>query len=426
MSYTIKSGRPSEADYTPYGKIREAFLSRDPEMILSGPADTGKTLGLLNKLHVLACKYAGASIVICRKQMSDTYSTVLQTFQHKVLHEGAPVEVYGGEKPQWFAYPNGSRIWVAGLDKPGKVLSAEHDCIYTNQAEELTLADWETLTTRATGRAGHMPYAQCIGDCNPAYPLHWIKQRAASGILRLIESTHRDNPDLYDQVTGEITEEGKRRIGRLDNLTGSRKARLRYGVWASAEGIVYDEFDPATHAARKRDPAEFVRFVAGVDEGYTNPAVILIFGLDTDDRMHLFVEYYKRGVVQADLIGEMTQLVQEWHVEAWYVDPSAKGLKAAMNKAGLRTPMVDNSVYDGIQAVKKILKVAGDGKPRLTFDPGAINTLSEAGAYEWEGGAQGTKDKPRKENDHAMDAMRYAVMGMRVPTEPAYMPSLYR
>jgi len=425
MSYTIKSGRPSEADYTPYGKIREAFLSKAPEMILSGPADTGKTLGLLNKLHVLACKYAGASIVICRKQMSDTYSTVLQTFQHKVLHEGAPVEVYGGEKPQWFAYPNGSRIWIAGLDKPGKVLSAEHDCIYTNQAEELTLADWETLTTRATGRAGHMPYAQCIGDCNPAYPLHWIKQRTASGILRLIESTHRDNPDLYDQVTGEITAEGKRRIGRLDNLTGSRKARLRYGVWASAEGVVYDEFDPAIHVC-KRDRTEFVRFIAGVDEGYTNPAVMLVFGLDTDDRMHLFSEYYRRGVVQADLVDDAVGLAEQWGIDAWYVDPSAKGLKATMNRRGLKTPMVDNTVNDGIQAVKARLRIAGDGKPRLTFDPGAINMLSEVGAYEWEGGAQGAKDRPKKENDHAMDAMRYAVMGMRVPTEPVYMPSLYR
>ena len=93
--YELQSGKPSEADYTPCGKVREAFLSRAPEMILSGPADTGKTLGLLYKLHILACKHAGASIVICRKQMSDTYCTVLQTFQNKVLHEGAPVEVYG-------------------------------------------------------------------------------------------------------------------------------------------------------------------------------------------------------------------------------------------------------------------------------------------------------------------------------------------
>ena len=56
MSYTIRSGSIAEADYTPYGRVREAFLSHAPELILAGPADTGKTLGLLWKLHILAGK----------------------------------------------------------------------------------------------------------------------------------------------------------------------------------------------------------------------------------------------------------------------------------------------------------------------------------------------------------------------------------
>ena len=408
MSYTIQSGRPSEADYTPHGRIREAFLCQDSEMILSGPADTGKTLGLLNKLHILACKYPNASIVICRKQLTDTYGSVLQTFQRKVLHEGAPVEAYGGERPQWYDYPNGARIWVAGLDKAGKVLSAEHDCVYVNQTEELSLADWETLTTRTTGRAGNMPYAQTIGDCNPAYPLHWIKTRAANGPLRLIESTHRDNPDLYDQVTGKITEEGKRRIGRLDRLTGSRLMRLRKGIWATVEGVVYDELDQLIHIC-KRNRSEFKRFVAGVDEGYVNPAVILVFGVDSDERLHLFKEYYRQGVVQASFISDAKELANEWKIETFYVDPSAAGLKAAMRGMGLSVGRTKSDVYNGIQTVKKRLQVQGDGRPRLTIDPGCTNTLSEFGAYHWR---KGQKDEPEKVDDHSADALRYLVMGL--------------
>lgn len=426
MSYTIRTGSIANADYTPCGRVREAFLSHAPELILAGPADTGKTLGLLWKLHVLACKYPGASIVICRKQLTDTYGSVLQTYQRKVLHDGAPVTIYGGEKPQWYDYPNGARIWVAGLDKAGKVLSAEHDVIYVNQAEELALADWETLTTRATGRAGHMPYAQCIGDCNPAYPLHWIKTRSQNGgPLTRIDSTHKDNPDLYDQVTGEITGVGKQRIGRLDDLTGSRLMRLRKGIWSAAEGVVYEELDYQIHVM-KRDRTEFVQFIAAIDEGYTQPGVILVFGLDGDRRLHLFEEYYKRHVLQKDFVKDCVDLSEKWYVETvrangeivkthmktFYVDPAAAGLKGALQQAGFSTPKVNNEVYDGIQAVKAMLKVAGDGRPRLTFDPGAINTLSEAGAYEWEGGPQGPKDKPKKENDHAMDPMRYTVMSV--------------
>jgi len=408
MSYTIKSGRPSKADYTPYGKVREAFLRQDSEMILSGPADTGKTIGLLNKLHILACKYSNASIVICRKQLTDTYGSVLQTFQKKVLHEGAPVEIYGGEKAEWYDYPNGSRIWVAGLDKAGKVLSAEHDVIYVNQAEEIALADWETLTTRTTGRAGNMPYAQTIGDCNPAYPLHWIKMRSKNGPLTLIESTHLDNPDLYDPTTHEITEEGKLRIGSLDRLTGSRLARLRKGIWATVEGVVYDELDQLIHIG-KRDRAEFKRFVAGVDEGYVNPAVILVFGVDSDERLHLFKEYYRQGVSQAKFVEAAIELANEWNIETFYVDPSAAGLKAAMRGAGLSLGRTKSDVNDGIQAVKARLQIQGDGRPRLTIDPGCVNTLSEFGAYHWK---KGQKDEPEKKDDHSMDCVRYMTMGL--------------
>ena len=57
-----------------------------------GPAETGKTIAQLWKLHVLAFKYPKASLVILRKTLTSTYSTVLRTFQEKVLGDDAPVE----------------------------------------------------------------------------------------------------------------------------------------------------------------------------------------------------------------------------------------------------------------------------------------------------------------------------------------------
>ena len=396
-----------------YGGNLAFFKSRAAECILAGPADTGKTFALCLKVHLCACKYPRAAIALVRKTQTSCYNTVVRTFTERILGPdttGWPCIPYGGmNRPERFNYHNGSVVFVTGLDKSTRLLSAEFDLIAISQTEELTLPDWETLTTRATGRAGNMPYAQCIGDCNPAYPLHWIKTRSENGgPLTRIDSTHLDNPELYDQVTHEITEAGKQRIGRLDNLTGSRKLRLRGGIWSAAEGVIYDELDYQIHVM-KRDRAEFMEFVGAVDEGYTNPATILIFGLDSDRRLHLFTEYYKRGVLQDDFVTDAADLAKEWGATTFYVDPSAAGLKAKMNQAGISTPSVNNEVYDGIQAVKAMLKVAGDGRPRLTFDPDAINTLSEAGAYEWE---KGSKDKPKKEHDHAMDPLRYTVMSM--------------
>ena len=152
-------------DYSFYGGNLDAYRCREPEYILAGPADTGKTLSQLCKLHHAALKYPNASLVICRKQLTDVHSTVLVTFRKEVAAEAIEqgiVTVRGGEKAEWFDYPNGSRIWVAGLDKPGKVLSGQHDLAYANQVEEFALADWEILVTRTTGRAGHMPYLSLI------------------------------------------------------------------------------------------------------------------------------------------------------------------------------------------------------------------------------------------------------------------------
>ena len=244
MTYDIVQGEAGKSDYTAYGGALSFIGYKGPEAIISGPAETGKTLGALWKLHLCASKYKNSSIVICRKTLTSTYSTVLVTFQKKVLGEETPIAVYGGEKAQWFDYPNGARIWVAGLDKPGKVLSAEHDIIFVNQAEELSLGDWEVLTTRATGRAGNMPYAQTIGDMNPAWPTHWVYQRDS---LKMFYSHHRENPLLFDQETGEITAQGQRTMVVLDALTGVRRTRLRDGKAAQAEGAVYLEWNQAIH-----------------------------------------------------------------------------------------------------------------------------------------------------------------------------------
>ena len=245
MMYEIRNGRPSEADFTFYGGAREFATYHGPEALLHGPAETGKTISALNKLHICACKYPGASIVIARKTRASIYGSVLVTFKNKVLGPNPPCEPYGGEnEPKWFDYTNKSRIWIAGFDKSSKVLSTEHDIIYINQPDECSLDDWETATTRTTGRAGNMPYSQTIGDPNPTYPGHWMYTR---GNIRIFYSKHTENPMLYDQLTGKITEQGKRTISTLEALTGTRRKRLYEGKPAQAEGVIYEDWDEAIH-----------------------------------------------------------------------------------------------------------------------------------------------------------------------------------
>lgn len=401
-TYVIQTVPEVVASYTPYGGARDLIYSQDHEVIIYGAAETGKTLAACWKIHLLASKYPRSQGAIIRKTQRSVYGSVLQTFSRVIQH--APIEVYGGERPEKFTYANGSVIWVGGLDNPDKILSSERDFIYVNQAEELSEADWEMLLTRVTGRSAVIPHPQLIGDCNPSGSHHWIRRRAS---LRLIRSTHQDNPTLFDPITGQITAQGETTLAILSSLTGVRRKRLYEGLWVTAEGMVYDMFDADTHV-RARQRSDFQRFIMAMDEGYTNPAVILDIGVDGDGRMHIFREFYRRGVLQRDVV----RTAQEWFAESSHsliaVDAAAAGLIADLRDAGLPAQGYKGRVLDGITAVQARLAVQGDGMPRLTIDPECVETINEFESYVW----KPNRDEPVDENDHAMDALRYGVIAL--------------
>jgi hypothetical protein len=85
------------------------------------------------------------------------------------------------------------------------------------------------------------------------------------------------------------------------------------------------------------------------------------------------------------------------------VDESAAGLIADLNNAGVFSTGAKGRVLDGIGLVQNRLKVQGDGKPRLTIDPGCVNFINEIESYVW----KPEKDVPEKENDHSLDGYRY-------------------
>lgn len=424
MTYQIAELAPTQTagGYAPRGAALRLWHDKSPEVMVSGPAETGKTFGCLKKINALLWRYPGAQAAVIRKTYQSMHGSVLATYRTKVLQPGCGVKAYGGEKPEWFDYPNDSRLYVGGMDNPDKILSSERDFMYINQAEELSLADYETITTRATGRAGNAPYAQVIGDCNPGPRLHWIKQRAG---LTILESRHEDNPVLFDDQ-GEITTQGMRTLATLDKLTGVRYQRLRLGLWVSAEGMVYTDWDPAIHLIdRMPEGWQSWRKIRSIDFGYTNPFVCQWWAIDPDGRMCLYRELYMSGRTVAYHSAQINILSSgEWY-EASVADHDAED-RATLAEHGIYTQPAAKAVSVGIQKVQERLRVAGDGKPRLFIlrdckverdEPlhearKPTSTEEEIEGYIWAQFHDGkpNKEEPVKLNDHGCDAMRYAVM----------------
>lgn len=424
----------SRVGYQPYGGALKFWHCKDHEVIIAGPAETGKTRGALEKIDALCWKYPGMRALIVRKTYKSTVTSVVQTYERKVLGAWTkgkfdpgktPVSKYGGEKPEWYDYPNGARVVVGGMDNADKVLSSEYDVIYVNQSEELELDDWEKLSTRCTGRAGNMPYPQLIGDANPGPQTHWILARRDSGTLTFIESRHEENPTLFDPDTGHVTEQGKRSLAILESLTGARKQRLRYGKWVQAEGAVYEAWDRAVHLLDRFEiPAEWRRFRV-IDFGYTNPFVCQWWAVDPDGRLYLYREIYMSGrtvKVHAELI---KRLSDGERIEKSIADHDAED-RATLEENGIKTIAAAKDVTVGIQRVQERLKVAGDGKPRLFVLRDSLVERDEAlsdrhkpvcteqefDSYQWQEMKDGrpVKEEPLKIDDHGMDGTRYGVM----------------
>jgi phage terminase large subunit len=397
--------------YTPHGAMDLLWRCRKLEVLLDGPAGTGKTRGVLEKVVLALWKYPGARALISRKIRADMTETVLVTLEEKVMPDWAWLGQVRRNSRSVYHFPNGSELVVAGWDKPGKILSGEYDIIVVHQAEEISEEDWETAVSRL--RNNVMPYQQAIAECNPSAPMHWLLQRSERREMHRIISRHTDNPLYFDQQTKELLPEGERYIHRiLGKLTGHRRARLLEGKWVAAEGLVYAIYDEAVH--RKRTRRNWQRFVIGIDDGYTNPLSAHLYAIDNDGRAHSIREYYKREQLPEDVLGWAKKLRRAVkigygeEIEAVVIDPSAAKLVAAFEAADFAVVAADNRVSDGIKTVAEYLRINGDELPRLTFDPSCVCQHQEFSAYQWAKNAAGqSKDVPQKRDDHAMDELRY-------------------
>jgi hypothetical protein len=431
---------PEEKPYRSQGAMREVWGIVADEVMVSGPAGTGKSRGILEYLYALSLKYAGCRGLIVRKTRHSLTESALVTFETHVV-PGRPSWVSNQLRRvrQSYQLPNGSEIVVGGLDNTSRFMSTEFDWIYVQEAREAEEAEWEDLTSRL--RNGVLPFQFIIGDTNPDGPAHWILLRARSGKLRLIESRHEDNPVLFDARRGEMTDAGRVYIGRLDNLTGVRKKRLRGGLWVGAEGMVYDLWDPAVHVIEREIPAAWPRY-GMVDFGFTNPFACLWAATDPDDRIYIYRQVYGIHRLVRDWAHLLHELTGGERILFWVTDHDLEArhdLEAHLGHSAQQcgtaearyvpTVPARKDVTTGIEAVSERLKIAGDGLPRLfvlrdslvEMDPLLVERKEpvcledEFPRYTWATARSQTAgvvtlEEPVKRFDHALDALRYGVM----------------
>lgn len=398
--------------YEPLGAALELFYCQSPEVLIEGPAGTGKSRAVLEKLHLCANKYAGMRGLIVRKTRASCTQSILSLFEQHVVEEHSPIlKGAARETRTHYVYPNGSELVVCGMDNPDRIMSAEYDIAAVFEATELLEDEYERIRTRLRGRV--MPYKQIIADCNPRGPGHWLNRRALSGKSVRLCSRHADNPACTESY-----------LATLASLTGVLRERFYLGKWVAAEGTVYPAFDRRVHVVPPFDVPQDWRRLRAVDFGYTNAFVCQWWAADHDDRLYLYRELYRTKSLVEDHAKRIVWFSGAEAIEATVADHDAEDA-ATLARHGVETVPAVKDIGLGIQAVTERLRLAGDGKPRLFFMDGCLVdrdpdldaarrpccTVEEFESYVWPATKEGRSDKetPVKEHDHGMDAMRYMV-----------------
>lgn len=433
--------------FTARGAVADLFTCEAPEVVIHGPAGPGKTRGVLEYLHYLLATTPSMKALMARKTLQSLKTSAIKTYEEKVnpFLDGVVFKNETRRDAAHYFYPQtGARLYIGGLDNPLKIMSTEYDVIYIPEATEVDEADWDACSSRL--RNGRLHFQQLIGDCNPDAPTHWLRLRMDGGKARELISVYEDNPLLWDRARNDWTREGAAYIARLDNLTGVRKDRLRYGLWVAAEGMVYkDSWDRRENLVdRFPIPKNWTRFLA-IDFGYGpgHPFVAQWWAEDESGRLYRYREIYAMHRLVEDHARDILRYSQ-WAnpvdgdpiPHAIVCDHDAEGRATLERYLGRMTIPAHKAVVEGIQAVAARFRPAGDGKPRLFLlrdslvsrDPYRVDakqptcTEEEIESYVWDT----RKEQPVKDNDHGLDALRYLVAFRDVrPNALTQGPALY-
>lgn len=399
----------------------------DSELLIYGGAGTGKTTACLAKIHKLCMENPGIRVLVVRKTKADLAESVLKAFEVFVLGKGHPL-LRGASRynRRAYVYPNGSRIVLGGMDASTRVMGADYDVVYVSEATELTLEDYEFLSTRL--RNNRLHFQQFLLDCNPGSPNHFLYRRSQAGALNTLKSIHRDNPKFWNDKFQVWTKEGQEYLNRFSSISGIRYKRLFLGEWTIAEGAIFEDYDPQKHIIYDNKLPVFSHYIAGMDWGHRDAGVMLVFGITREGQMILVHEVYQTKKTLDWWIGEAHNAMLIYKPKKFICDSQRPENIKAMTLKGIPAYPANKAWEYGIDIVRQALRTN-----KLKFWHNSLKSAdSELKDYmhpyrltEEIPGYVRKKDSDRPESglpDHAIDAMRYAaveVFQTKVPVKPA-------
>lgn len=260
----------------------------------------------------------------------------------------------------------------------------------------------ESFVNQATGRCS-VDGSKFWFNCNPEGPYHWFKvnwiDKRKEKKLIYLHFTMDDNLSLTERI--------KERYRSM--YSGVFYKRYILGKWTVAEGLIYDMFDKAKHMINKIKDTMLPEYYVSCDYGTQNATVFLLWHKSAKGTWICEKEYYYSGrdkhkqKTDSEYADDLKTFIGDIAIKAIILDPSAASFKAELKKRGYKVKKAKNDVANGIRFVSTCLN-----QLLILFMKECKNTEKEFSSYVWDSKAsERGEDKPLKENDHCMDAVRY-------------------
>ncbi len=418
MSIPTRKLRFSPKQRTVFRWWNTPGLAENDGLICDGAVRSGKTMCMSFSFLIWSMtNFSGRSFAICGKTITSVRRNVLGSLRELAREAGFGISeklsqhyfdvTLGGKSNRYYLFggrDESSAALIQGMTLAGVMF------------DETALMP-RSFVEQAIARCS-VTGAKLWFNCNPAGNSHWFKReyidKAAEKRLIVLHLTMEDNPSLSPSV--------RARYERL--YTGTFYERFVLGKWCDVSGLIYPMFSEKRHVLREL-PREFGRYVVSCDYGTVNPSSFGLWG-ESGGVWYRVAEYYfdsrREGHQRTDEehYAGLEKLCGEREIERVICDPSAASFIECIRRHGrFRVAPAKNDVISGIRRVGDMLN---GGK--LMFSAACGDCIREFGLYRWDDSA--AADRPIKENDHAMDDVRYFAAYISQPRESFFCAAVKR
>lgn len=369
------------------------------------------------------CQYVGEEaplngiLIMAGKTLSTIVENVLEPLAGYIGYDNV---VYQRKSPE--AYILGRRVLLFGASDVRSETKLRGLTSSGAYLDEVTLLEEEFVMMLLSRLS--VEGAKLFGTTNADSPHHWLKRnildnpKISQSVFNFVPE---DNPSLSPEFIESLRNE----------WTGVWRKRFIEGLWTAAAGSIYSEFGESSIIDECPVASDYV---VGADYGITNPCAFVLLGINRGTSPSIWVEreyYYNsqetgRQKTDDEYVTDFRSWIGGTRPSGIYIDPSASSLKLSLQRAGysqIYNP-VEKSVVEGIQTVSGLLS-----NSQFKIHRSCTNLIKEMYSYSWDQSAQRKgEDRPKKINDHLVDAVRYAVSSRvgRGTLDYSLLSTLYR